>query len=376
MRRRAAALWGACLLCIACAARAEYAPGCLMEPPEEVRDHIESHFSAYTLEDYCEIEETPEGDFGFALLTAGEERMLVGYHERDGKMTYGLKSHGAVMQGKEEAWFDVPQAGKIVYEADGTSVLLDGLSFWVTRLDDAGESYQKSICYHWEDGGFKLTCYWDMAQFAGTVNVSDGELHFVNVLEGWDFGKVYGTVQRNLRHVNYEALPKTIEEARKEITLEPDLPQGGQLEAKSVKFTGGKKYPVYTGPGEAYARSGNGKGLVSTNDWIQVFGQAGDYILIQYDISAERYRFGWIEASALPRGERVERLALGTQERTLTRACVLTDDPLISGAALCTLKAGDTVIELSSLGEGWAYVEVEKEGARCCGCVPAGAWAQ
>lgn len=53
-------------------------------------------------------------------------------------------------------------------------------------------------------------------------------------------------------------------------TMEPDaLPQG-----EVIQFAKGKKYPVYAGPGTEYLRLGSGqKASVSTNDWIQVFGQ-------------------------------------------------------------------------------------------------------
>ena len=237
-------------LCAACAVQAEYSPGCLAEPPQEVRDHIARDYAAFVLEDYCEIHGTPKGDYGFALLTKGKERLLVGYHEEKGRMVCWLKSHGAVMQGSEEAWFDAAPKGETRYTVDGTPYQTDGLSFSVTRLDDAGEMYLKSVTYHWEDGGFKLTGYWDLDAFYGGVDVANGVLHFSNQLEGWNFGNAYGTVQRDLRYVSYDALPKTIEEARKKLTQEPDIPQGGLLEARRVRFTGGQKYPVYTGPGE------------------------------------------------------------------------------------------------------------------------------
>lgn len=357
-------------LCATCAARAEYSPGCLTEPPRTVREHIARNYADYALEDYCEIHGTPKGDYGFALLTKGKERLLVGYHEEKGRMVCWLKSHGAVMQGSEEAWFDAVPKGETRYTVDGTPYRTDGLSFSVTRLDDAGEMYLKSVTYHWEDGGFKLTGYWDLDAFYGDVDVANGVLHFSNQLEGWDFGKAYGTLQRDLRYVSYDALPKTIEEARKKLTQEPDIPQGGLLEARRVRFTGGQKYPVYTGPGETYVRSGNGKGQVSTNDWIQVFGRVGDYILIQYAISADQYRIGWIDASAMPKGESAGWLTFGQGMQTLKQDCTLTDDPLNSGAPLCELHAGDQVINLCNLGYDWVYVQVSRSNGLYCGFVP------
>ena len=369
------------MLTALCAAQAEYSPGCLIEPPREVRDHIARQFSAYTLEDYCEIHDTPNGDYGFALLTAGDERVLVGYHEKDGKMTYWLKSHGAVMQGREEAWFDVKPKGTTLYTEEGTPYRSDGLSFSVTRLDDAGEMYLKSVTYHWEDGGFKLTGYKDWDEFYGYVDVGNGVLHFSNIQEGWDFGKAYGTVQRDLRFVSFDALPKTIEEARLELSDAPELKHDvlysvPNIDVQEIKFTGGRKYAVYQGPGEAYGRAANGKASVSTNDWIQVFCRYNGYVMIQYDISAAQYRIGWIDESALPKGAQVNEVDLQMEsedQTTLSYACALTDDPYNSGKQIAWLEAGTPVLEVIYNLYGWSYVRVTVDGQTICGFVPSDA---
>ena len=168
------------LLPCAALSSGEYAPGTLMQPPKEVLDHLSRSYSSYELEDYCEIHDTPGGDYGFALLKAGDERLLVGYEEKNGKMSYWLKNHGAVMQGEEEAWFDVIPKGKTLYNEKAEPYEADGLSFTITQLDDVGESYEKFIGYHWENGGFKLTRYHDWDAFYGGVTVEDGMLHFHN----------------------------------------------------------------------------------------------------------------------------------------------------------------------------------------------------
>ncbi len=346
----------------------ELQPGFTMPPPPEVKAHVERNFPLYTLEDYLELTGTPKGDYGFALLKAGDERVLLVYEKKDGEMRYWLKNAGAVPQGGKGGWFAYSPRGETINGEEFKTDLSDGLSFQV--IVSEGESYDRYTAYHWEDGGFKLTGYRDWAGFYGNVAVDDGVLHFSNWLEGWDFGKVYGTVQRDLRYVSYDALPKTIEEARKKLTQEPDIPQGGLLEARRVRFTGGQKYPVYTGPGEKYVRSGNGKGQVSTNDWIQVFGRVDDYIMIQYAISADHYRIGWIEASAMAKGESAGWLTFGQGVQTLKQDCTLTDDPLNSGAPLCELQAGEQVINLCNLGYDWVYVQVSRSSGLYCGFVP------
>lgn len=352
----------------------EYSPGYLMQPPKEVMEHLSRSFSSYTLEDYCEVRDTPDGDYGFALLTAGDERLLVGYEEKDGKMSYWLKNHGAVPQGSEEAWFSVSEKGKAYMDArTDKEEISDGLSFGVTRLDDAGESYQMSVTYHWEDGGFKLKNY--SKETLEGVYIEDGYLEF------WDWGwwrkegTVKGTVQTDLRYVSFNTLPKKIDEARLELSTAPDLPRGG-FYPKEIKFTGGQKYPVYTGPGEEYARSGNGKGMVSTNDWIQVLGSYGDWIMIQYDISAKRYRIGWITKDALPKGAKVTELDLywgihQSYAQDVVKACSLTDDPFNSQKAIAKLEKGTPLKELVYDYEGWSYVIVEVDGELMGGFVPA-----
>lgn len=353
-------------------AYAEYSRGYLVQPPQEVLDHVARSFSGYTLEDYCEVQDTPKGDYGFAMLTAGDERVLVGYEEKDGKMTYWLKNHGAVPQGGAYAWFESRKKGEAFYDQENELQLADGLAFKAIVTD--GESYRKFTAYRWEDDGFKLTSYRDWDKFYGDVSVSEGRLHFANWLEGWDFGKVSGTVQRDIRYVSYPALSKTIDEARDKLSSAPDLPRG-VLQTTKVKFTGGQKYPVYTGPGTQYARSGNGKGSVSTNDWIQVFGEYNGWILIQYDISATQYRIGWIEKGALPKGTQVNTLNLSQLEKPYNTAadcdCELTDDPLNSQKTIAQIPKGTQMTELIYRAfDGWSYICVTIDGKTMCGFVP------
>ncbi|MDO5023061.1 MAG: hypothetical protein Q4E07_07000, partial [Eubacteriales bacterium] len=108
----------------------------------------------------------------------------------------------------------------------------------------------------------------------------DGVMKLSNV--GWVAGKetntpVYGTYQRDLRYFSLDAFPLTLDEARERLSQPPAIPLG-TLQAHKVKFPQGQKYPVYQGPGEEYARSGNGKASVSTNDWVQVFGEENGWL--------------------------------------------------------------------------------------------------
>lgn len=352
-----------------------YSPYFATEPPREVREHVASRWPDYEFEDYCEVRGTSKGDYGFALLHKQSERILVGYHRVNGEMKYWLKNAGAVPQGKEEAWFDVGTAGWIdetdwIGNFTGRQVYDDGLCFSVTQLDESGESYEKMVVYRWENGMFRLSSYHKTE--GGGIRVSDDKLDFIDWSNVVYRGAVQGAVQRDIRYVSFNALPTWIDDAKAKLTVAPNL-KDGAFTAQKVKFTGGQKYPVYTGPGEDYVRSGNGKGLVSTNGWIEVYGQKDGYILIQYSIDSSHYRFGWIDRNALPKGTSVPAMDFaGISADTLseiTQDTFLTDDPLFSQNKLCSLKAGQTVSWLAVLNNDWAYVLVNVNGKMMCGFV-------
>ncbi len=352
-----------------------YSPYFATEPPREVREHVASRWPDYEFEDYCEVRGTSKGDYGFALLHKQSERILVGYHRVNGEMKYWLKNAGAVPQGKEEAWFDVGTAGWIdetdwIGNFTGRQVYDDGLCFSVTQLDESGESYEKMVVYRWENGMFRLSSYHKTE--GGGIRVSDDKLDFIDWSNVVYRGAVQGAVQRDIRYVSFNALPTWIDDAKAKLTVAPNL-KDGAFTAQKVEFTGGQKYPVYTGPGEDYVRSGNGKGLVSTNGWIEVYGQKDGYILIQYSIDSSHYRFGWIDRNALPEGTSVPAMDFaGISADTLseiTQDTFLTDDPLFSQNKLCSLKAGQTVSWLAVLNKDWAYVLVNVNGKMMCGFV-------
>lgn len=238
------------LMASVCVAGA-YSPYFETEPPREVREHVANRWPDYEFEDYCEVRGTPKGDYGFALVHRKNERILVGYHKVDGEMKYWLKNAGAVPQGKEEAWFDVGTAGweeetDWVGNFTGRQVYDDGLYFSVTRLDESGESYEKMVVYRWENGMFRLSRY-RKTEVRG-IRVSDDKLDFIDWSNCVYCGAVQGAVQRDIRYVSFNALPTWIDDAKEKLTVAPNL-RSGDFTSQKVKFTGGQKFPVYTGPG-------------------------------------------------------------------------------------------------------------------------------
>ena len=135
----------------------------------------------------------------------------------------------------------------------------------------------------------------------------------------------------------------------------PEIPAGFPR-PQERSFAKGKKHPVFTGPGESYQRAGKGKGAVSTNDWIQVFGEENGWLLIHYGISENQMRFGYISSSALQKGTAVSELEWELTDAVISERTALTDDPLASQAQTAVLEPGTPARRLGAMG-GWAYVE-------------------
>ena len=148
-------------------------------------------------------------------------------------------------------------------------------------------------------------------------------------------------------------------------TLKEDaIPQG-----QAIAFEKGQKYPVYFGPGEHFMQSGEyHNALVSTNDWIQVFGQEDGWLFIQYNIANEKNRFGYISA-ALPEGVDVPELHFTRKAGTLN--CGITDDPLRRRQEI-NFPGGTECVQLATLGEEWIYIEtVDADHPKYRGFAPA-----
>ncbi|MBQ8160285.1 MAG: hypothetical protein IJ083_05985 [Clostridia bacterium] len=155
----------------------------------------------------------------------------------------------------------------------------------------------------------------------------------------------------------------------------PVLPEG-DLHVMDVKLRPNQVWDVYTGPGPEYGIAGNGKARVSTRDWVQVLGgESWGRILVQYAISDNRLRIGWIDADALREEDRTFDVCCAPGERYqwrpchLTRACDLTDDPLLSRTPAESLPSGQRCSYLCRVGE-WAMVDVQFSGQHMRGFVP------
>ncbi|MDO5298234.1 MAG: hypothetical protein Q4F18_02310 [Clostridia bacterium] len=176
---------------------------------------------------------------------------------------------------------------------------------------------------------------------------------------------VSGVIYTDLDEFNIYSFPKSLSKARQKLTQPPTLPVNTQRDAlpegKTGSFRKDEKYPVYSGPSETYYRAANGKASVSTNDWIQIFGCENDMVLIQYAISSEKSRFGYISAEAVRDQSQLEVLEPAYLPASVSKACGLTDDPLKTKGEVVLLKEGEGVRYLATFGSEWTYVETLTE---------------
>lgn len=290
---------------------------------------------------------------------------LFGFQQVDGTWKYRLNTATAVPQGdKLVTLLTNPQ----YREMDGDTVQ-PYPALYLFQWDVTGEYQETTLAFLLQNDRWNLYRYYSRL---GSVSIKaeDDKLTYYKDYESDEKkGSAYGVLERDLRHFSLSALPKTLAEARDKLSTPPAIPAGG-LQAQRVRFTSGQKFPVYTGPGTNYYRSGNGKAAVSTNDWIQVFGVEYGWAMIQYDLSSTQMRIGYIEASALPKNAQVPGLNLVYHPRVTSMAVSLTDDPLFSKQSLVYIPAGSDVIHLNNLGTEWAYVEYANMGIRLRGFVP------
>ena len=238
----------------------------------------------------------------------------------------------------------------------------------VQQLDETGEYPELCITFELQGGKWLLHRVWSYLDYDSMLITAEGISYYTELESSRIAGTAKGTIQRDLEYFTLRNLPKTLKAARAKLTEAPDLPASAELTAQEIKFTGGLNYAVYSAPDKKSLRGGNGKAKVSTNGWIQVFGQEDDWILIQYSIDSGHYRFGYIPAKALPKQAEVPQLDFHQTKAYLQYTTVVTDDPLYSYTPLETLQDGTEVTWLATLGEN-AYIECS-EGGYFRGFVP------
>lgn len=130
------------------------------------------------------------------------------------------------------------------------------------------------------------------------------------------------------------------------------------LTAVRGSFARNQSFAVYESPrGETPLRAGNGKAKLSTNGAISVYGNWMGALLVEYEISADRHRIGWIETEMADAPELDFTDADGLYLcGVVTSSVSLTDDPLYSQESIAVMSGGTSVHVLGQLDD-WLLVE-------------------
>ena len=202
----------------------------------------------------------------------------------------------------------------------------------------------------------------------GYVDAEDGEDYLAYNTSKMKYA--HGTYDNRFAAFNIYDFPKSLAEAREKLTNPPVIPTDFYTPV-NVNLRANEKYDVFAAPGRSSYRAANGKAELSTNDWVQIFGEEDGWLLVQYDISRDQMRFGYIAASALSRDTEVQSLRwYDLPEQIIKYNTYVTDDPLASCNAICWLNAGEKVDVLAEFG-GWYYIETtDSYGRLLRGFVP------
>lgn len=309
-----------------------------------------------TLDGYC-----------FVLVTANTTNTLYIFKSAGNDWKYWARTTDGVPQG----------AGKLTMTdatgdiAAGSDVKFNNPTLEI-RYNNGKADYPTYIVdYSRINGNWLLKNYAD-AKNDVVVAFKDDSLTYYTYGTEARLGSVEGTFQRDIRYCGLRYIPVSLKSAKNKLTVAPDLPSDSELVAENIKFTGGKKYAVYSGPGSDYLRGANNKAAVSTNDWIQVFGEDDGWILIQYAVNKDTYRFGYIDVKALPKNTAVKDLDFNTCLAVTIADTGITDDPLHGGKALGAVPAGEDVLWFATM-DTWAYIETDINNVPVRGFIPASA---
>ena len=337
--------------------------------PADIHDYFtESSFAGAEITDFTHWNDAGSNNMWFVLIrTKDGTNTLYCFTPKDSTWTKRFSTSAAIPQGKKRV-----EVSAIDTMTDYTTdKQFSGPILTISQMDEGDEYTELFTAYKLSSSGqWNLFRIWSYTDY-GNMEIGDGYITYYKDLETPRVeGTAKGTFQRDLRYVSLSVVPRTYKQAKQKLTIAPTLPDGSELKATEIRFTGGKKYEVYSAPDKKSIRGGNGKAKVSTNGWIQVFGKENGWILIQYSIDSEHYRFGYISEKALPKKAAVEDLQFSTVSAVIGYPVSVTDDPLFSQNTLTTLTGGETVTWLANVGD-WAYIE----GTDFRGFIPADALA-
>lgn len=140
-------------------------------------------------------------------------------------------------------------------------------------------------------------------------------------------------------------------------------------------FKPNQKFPVYSGPGTNYHRSADGKAVVSTNGEVYVGGWENGWLMVMYWTNNGNIRVGYVQGKDFKDNVSASALQFDYVPATITRRCVLTDDPVATYQTMASLNQGTQVTYLSEYinEHHWVYIEVVVNGVPMRGFVEADA---
>ena len=337
--------------------------------PQEIRALFES--SAWDKYEIPRVTDAPEyyayagydqGDgYGAALIILRDEsenrNVLCLVEKKNGTWRLTSRNHEALPRSEEVPYLYCEMYGQLEVYFDISEPAPDTLLF---NRRSNGKWYLS-----WMESAERDVC----------ASVQESRIVYYTGRDNQYSETVYGVYDSAFEAFNWYYFPATPDAAQESMTYAPVIPQNpGDASALAspvqISFRKGEKYDVFSAPGRRSYRPANGKAVMSTNDWVQVFGEEDGWLLVQYDISSEQMRFGYIDASALPRGTEVR--TLQWQRTPCVTRCntSLTDDPLNSAKTLLRLRGGEEVTCLATMGS-WLYVETETGGKTIRGFLPA-----
>lgn len=296
---------------------------------------------------------------GLVIVSKGDHNVLCMLQKKKGQWRITGRNHNAIPDGEviPALYFDLENDVEIVY---GSNPLAGVYSLSLTY---DGRTMRFSGMVFGMEGWSEALIYEDRIRY---ISVHD--------LEYQGSQTVYGVYDASFEAFNYRYFPKSPAEADAILTSAPDIPknQGDPNALRSpveLNLRTGEKYDVFSAPGRSSYRPAGGKAVMSTNDWVQIFGEEDGWVLVQYDISSGQMRFGYVDASVLPRNASVRQLQWADIPYVVIGDTWLTDDPLNSCKMLMQLQPGDEITCLATMGE-WLYVETALNGKTVRGFIP------
>lgn len=325
---------------------------------------VASYFSDPKFKGADPVEAFSLGGYFFVLVKADTTNTLYIFKDTNSGYKYWARTTDGVPQGAGRLEMTNYSGNTAV----GSRVKFNNPTIEIRYYDKKASYPMYTVDYSLINGNWLLKNYADAKNDLAVAFKEDTLTYYLYGTEAKQ-GSVEGTFQRDIRYCGLKYIPTSLKNAKNKLTVAPELPEDSELVAENIKFTGGKKYAVFTGPGKDYLRGAKKKASVSTNDWIQVFGEDDGWILIQYAVKKDTYRFGYIEAKALPKNTKVKALDFNTSIAVTVADTEITDDPLHSKQKLGTVPAGEEVLWFATM-DTWAYVETDVDDVPVRGFVP------